>query len=120
MAARQTLNFIYSIQFNSFPFFMFFINFFLYVTWFIVLQLYFSLQVSVHLACYRRCKDPISSWYCEPCEKLRLNSSDPTSLLEEKAKPSFVPQCGLCGTTGGAFRMSTLGQWVHAFCAEVI
>jgi len=27
-------------------------------------------------------------------------------------------QCGLCHGTSGAFRRTTKGQWVHAFCAE--
>lgn len=31
----------------------------------------------------------------------------------------FVAECGLCGGTAGAFRKSTDGQWIHAFCAEV-
>lgn len=34
-------------------------------------------------------------------------------------KPCFASECGLCGGSAGAFRKSTDGQWVHAFCAEV-
>lgn len=34
-------------------------------------------------------------------------------------KPYFLAECGLCGGTAGAFRKSTDGQWIHAFCAEV-
>jgi hypothetical protein len=29
-------------------------------------------------------------------------------------------QCGLCHGTSGAFRRTVKGQWVHAFCAEVM
>ncbi|CAH1436840.1 unnamed protein product [Lactuca virosa] len=33
-------------------------------------------------------------------------------------KASRVAKCCLCGGNTGAFRKSTNGQWVHAFCAE--
>jgi hypothetical protein len=31
-----------------------------------------------------------------------------------------LAQCGLCHGTSGAFRKTLKGQWVHAFCAEVL
>lgn len=34
-------------------------------------------------------------------------------------KFSSAAECALCGGTTGAFRKSTSGQWIHAFCAEV-
>ncbi|XP_078432751.1 uncharacterized protein LOC144704267 isoform X2 [Wolffia australiana] len=59
-------------------------------------------KVPVHLDCYRRPKNPISSWSCEACEE------------------SSVAQCGLCGVRAGAFRKASCGRWVHNICAEWI
>lgn len=63
-------------------------------------------QVSVHLDCYRS-KVSTGPWLCELCDDL-LTSRLPGVIV-----------CGLCGDRNGAFRKSTNGQWVHAFCAEV-
>lgn len=63
-------------------------------------------QVAVHLDCYRS-KVSTGPWFCELCDDL-LTSRLPGVLV-----------CGLCGDRNGAFRKSTNGQWVHAFCAEV-
>ncbi|OVA04768.1 zinc finger protein [Macleaya cordata] len=74
-------------------------------------------KVAVHLGCYRSVKDPSGPWYCELCEEL-LASRSPRVPVVTREKPCFVAQCSLCGGTTGAFRWSTDGQWVHAFCAE--
>ncbi|RWR84172.1 zinc finger protein [Cinnamomum micranthum f. kanehirae] len=62
-------------------------------------------KVSVHLGCYNSHTDSVGPWYCELCQELGQDRSS-------------VAECGLCGGTTGAFRKSTDGQWVHAFCAE--
>lgn len=66
-----------------------------------------SCKVAVHLDCYRS-KVSTGPWFCELCDDL-LTSRLPGVLV-----------CGLCGDRNGAFRKSTNGQWVHAFCAEWI
>jgi len=76
----------------------------------------FLLQVSVHLDCYRSVKETTGPWYCELCEDLSSRSSG-ASAINFWEKP--VAECALCGGTTGAFRKSSNGQWVHAFCAEV-
>ncbi|KAF5203305.1 Phd finger family protein [Thalictrum thalictroides] len=75
-------------------------------------------KVAVHFGCYRGAKDHTGPWYCELCEEL-LPFRSPRSLpMHLREKSTFSAQCGLCGGTNGAFRKSTDGQWVHAFCAE--
>ncbi|MFS7938661.1 putative chromatin regulator PHD family [Helianthus anomalus] len=69
-----------------------------------------SCKVAVHIDCYRSVKDSTGPWFCELCEDLVSSRS--------RGTPSRVGECGLCGGTTGAFRKSTDGQWVHAFCAE--
>ncbi|KAK3030295.1 hypothetical protein RJ639_038388 [Escallonia herrerae] len=69
-------------------------------------------KVAVHLDCYWSAKDSTGPWCCELCDEL---ASSRNSGWE---KPYFVAECGFCGGTTGAFRKSTDGQWVHAFCAE--
>ncbi|PSS00393.1 Protein Jade-1 like [Actinidia chinensis var. chinensis] len=72
--------------------------------------------VGVHLDCYRSVKDSTGPWYCELCEEfLSCRSSVAVNSWE---KPYFAAECGLCGGNAGAFRKSTDGQWIHAFCAE--
>ncbi|XP_038715589.1 uncharacterized protein LOC120009189 isoform X2 [Tripterygium wilfordii] len=77
-------------------------------------------KVAVHLDCYRSLKESKGPWFCELCESLLPSRcpGDPTVNFLEK--PYFVAECGLCGGTTGAFRKSSDGQWVHAFCAEWI
>uniref|UniRef100_A0A0R0JF95 PHD-type domain-containing protein n=1 Tax=Glycine max TaxID=3847 RepID=A0A0R0JF95_SOYBN len=72
-------------------------------------------KVSVHLDCYRSVKETTGPWYCELCEDLSSRSSG-ASAINFWEKP--VAECALCGGTTGAFRKSSNGQWVHAFCAE--
>lgn len=76
-----------------------------------------SCKVAVHLDCYRSVKESTGPWCCELCEDLSSRSSGatPHNFWE---KPYFVAECGLCGGTAGAFRKSSNGEWVHAFCAE--
>ncbi|XP_042482293.1 uncharacterized protein LOC122062708 isoform X2 [Macadamia integrifolia] len=74
-------------------------------------------KVAVHLGCYRNVKDPVGPWYCELCEEL-LPRSPGAIHPNSREKPCFIVQCGLCAGSTGAFRKSTDGQWVHAFCAE--
>ncbi|KAJ7959086.1 putative Phd finger protein [Quillaja saponaria] len=75
-----------------------------------------SCKVAVHLDCYRSVKESTGPWYCELCEDL-LGSSGALAVNFWE-KPYFVAECGLCCGTTGAFRKSSDGQWVHAFCAE--
>ncbi|XP_020089740.1 uncharacterized protein LOC109711216 isoform X3 [Ananas comosus] len=75
-----------------------------------------SCKVAVHLDCYRCLKNPIGPWKCELCEDMSLRSTSNES--DGRDRVSFVAQCRLCGGVSGAFRKTTAGQWVHAFCTE--
>ncbi|XP_059631881.1 uncharacterized protein LOC132274584 [Cornus florida] len=75
-------------------------------------------KVAVHLDCYRSARDSTGPWYCELCEDLLPSRWAGTPAVNSWEKPYFVAECGLCGGTAGAFRKSTDGQWIHAFCAE--
>lgn len=79
-----------------------------------------SCKVAVHLDCYRSVRNSTGPWYCELCDELLSSggSGAQGSHLLEKERPCFVAECGLCGSTAGAFRKSSDGLWVHAFCAE--
>ncbi|XP_042502935.1 uncharacterized protein LOC122080113 [Macadamia integrifolia] len=77
-------------------------------------------KVPVHLGCYRNVKDPVGPWYCEVCEEILASRSPGAAPPNSWEKISFIVQCGLCDGSAGAFRKSTDGQWVHAFCAEWI
>ncbi|KAA8538560.1 hypothetical protein F0562_028246 [Nyssa sinensis] len=77
-----------------------------------------SCKVAVHLDCYRSVKDSTGPWYCELCEDLLSSRCSGAPAVNTWEKPYFVAECGLCGGTAGAFRKSTDGQWIHAFCAE--
>ncbi|XP_004515667.1 uncharacterized protein [Cicer arietinum] len=74
-------------------------------------------KVAVHSVCYRSVKETTGPWYCELCEDL-LSRSCGASAINSWEKPYVVAECALCGGTTGAFRKSSNGQWVHAFCAE--
>ncbi|XP_015934618.1 uncharacterized protein LOC107460745 [Arachis duranensis] len=74
-------------------------------------------KVAVHLDCYRSVKETTGPWYCELCEDA-TSKSCATSAINFWEKPYFVAECALCGGTTGAFRKSSDGQWIHAFCAE--
>ncbi|KAI3686861.1 hypothetical protein L1987_80550 [Smallanthus sonchifolius] len=69
-----------------------------------------SCKVAVHIDCYRSVRDSTGPWFCELCEDLLSSRS--------RGVPHHLGECSLCGATTGAFRKSTDGQWVHAFCAE--
>ncbi|XP_062025987.1 uncharacterized protein LOC133742336 [Rosa rugosa] len=69
-----------------------------------------SCKVAVHLDCYRSARESTGPWYCELCE------DKATANVWEKEH--LTAECGLCGGKTGAFRKSSDGQWVHAFCAE--
>lgn len=77
-----------------------------------------SCKVSVHIDCYSSVKEFTGPWFCELCEDLRSSRSRGIPPLSYLENPSLVAECSLCGCTAGAFRKSTNGQWVHAFCAE--
>ncbi|KAK7353135.1 hypothetical protein VNO80_18575 [Phaseolus coccineus] len=74
-------------------------------------------KVSVHLDCYRSVKETTGPWYCELCEEMSSRSSG-ASAINFWEKPYIGVECALCGGTTGAFRKSSDGQWIHAFCAE--
>ncbi|XP_058754200.1 uncharacterized protein LOC131627372 isoform X2 [Vicia villosa] len=73
-------------------------------------------KVVVHSVCYRSVKETTGPWFCELCED--LSKSTGASAINSWEKPYFIAECALCGGTTGAFRKSSDGQWVHAFCAE--
>ncbi|XVF39427.1 hypothetical protein PTKIN_Ptkin01aG0033700 [Pterospermum kingtungense] len=77
-------------------------------------------KVAVHLDCYRNVRESTGPWCCELCEELFSSRSSGAPSLNFLDKPYPAAECGLCGGTTGAFRKSMDGQWVHAFCAEVI
>ncbi|KAK1361629.1 Histone-lysine n-methyltransferase atx1 [Heracleum sosnowskyi] len=79
-----------------------------------------SCKVAVHLDCYRSVKDSAGPWNCELCEELSSSRSFGAASVNSWEKPYSLAECGLCGGTAGAFRKSTDGQWIHAFCAEWI
>ena len=70
----------------------------------------------MHSVCYRSVKETTGPWFCELCEDLSKSSG--ASAINSWEKPYFIVECALCGGTTGAFRKSSDGQWVHAFCAE--
>ncbi|CAN6587484.1 unnamed protein product [Malus baccata var. baccata] len=78
-----------------------------------------SCKVAIHLDCYRRTRESTGPWYCELCEEMSSTriAGAPVNFWE---KDHFVAECGLCGGKTGAFRKSSDGKWVHAFCAEWI
>ncbi|XP_011011925.1 PREDICTED: uncharacterized protein LOC105116326 isoform X2 [Populus euphratica] len=73
-------------------------------------------KVEVHLDCYRCAKESNGPWHCELCEELLSSrcSGAPVNFWDR----ANSAECGLCGGITGAFRKSTDGRWVHAFCAE--
>ncbi|KAL3592380.1 hypothetical protein D5086_011020 [Populus alba] len=73
-------------------------------------------KVEVHLDCYRCAKESNGPWHCELCEEL-LSSRCPGAPVNFWDRANSA-ECGLCGGITGAFRKSTDGRWVHAFCAE--
>ncbi|KAK1378334.1 hypothetical protein POM88_025078 [Heracleum sosnowskyi] len=75
-------------------------------------------EIAVHLDCYRSVKDSGGPWCCELCEDLSSSRSFAAMAVNSWEKPYFLAECGLCGGTGGAFRKTTDGQCIHAFCAE--
>ncbi|XP_061350490.1 uncharacterized protein LOC133295665 isoform X2 [Gastrolobium bilobum] len=74
-------------------------------------------KVAVHLDCYHSVKETMGPWYCELCEDLSSRSCG-ASAINFWEKPYLAAECALCGGTTGAFRKTSDGQWVHAFCAE--
>ncbi|KAK6938468.1 hypothetical protein RJ641_031976 [Dillenia turbinata] len=76
------------------------------------------LLVSVHLDCYSSTKESAGPWYCELCEELLSSKSSIALAGNSREKPYFPTECCVCGGNMGAFRKSTEGQWIHAFCAE--
>ncbi|KAK6939812.1 hypothetical protein RJ641_029343 [Dillenia turbinata] len=75
-------------------------------------------KASVHLDCYRGAKESAGPWYCELCEELLSSKSSIALAGNLREKPYFATECCVCGGNTGAFRKSTEGQWVHAYCAE--
>nr|CAB3448003.1 unnamed protein product [Digitaria exilis] len=77
-------------------------------------------QAAVHIDCYRNLENSIGPWKCELCEDQDISLE--TSITSDKSdcngnKLPFA-RCSMCHGTSGAFRKTTGGQWVHAFCAE--
>ncbi|XVE60397.1 hypothetical protein DITRI_Ditri05aG0125400 [Diplodiscus trichospermus] len=77
-------------------------------------------KVAVHLNCYCNVKESTGPWCCELCEELFSSRSSGAPFINFLEKPYLAAECGLCGGATGAFRKSVDGQWVHAFCAEVV
>ncbi|XP_019455602.1 PREDICTED: uncharacterized protein LOC109356638 isoform X3 [Lupinus angustifolius] len=78
-----------------------------------------SCKVAVHLDCYGSVKETTGPWYCELCGDLSSRNSG-ASATNSMEKPYLIAECALCGGSSGAFRKSSDGQWIHAFCAEWI
>ena len=77
-------------------------------------------QAAVHLDCYQSLKYPTGPWKCERCQEMPLDSVLSGNQSDCNGVKACLVQCGLCHGTSGAFRRATKGQWVHAFCAEVM
>ncbi|KAK4803240.1 hypothetical protein SAY86_001443 [Trapa natans] len=74
-----------------------------------------SCKVAVHLDCYRNVRESTGPWHCELCEQLKCSGVLDAEFWD---KFSSAAECAICGGTTGAFRKTTSGQWIHAFCAE--
>ena len=76
----------------------------------------------MHIDCYRSVENSIGPWKCELCEDqdISLETSIASDKLDCNGKKLPFARCGMCHGTLGAFRKTADGQWVHAFCAEVI
>ena len=79
-------------------------------------------QAAVHIDCYRSVENSIGPWKCELCEDqdISLETSTASDKSDCNGKKLPFARCVMCHGTSGAFRKTTDGQWVHAFCAEVI
>ena len=79
-------------------------------------------QAAVHIDCYRSVENSIGPWKCELCEDqdISLETSTASDKSDCNGKKLPFARCGMCHGTLGAFRKTADGQWVHAFCAEVI
>ncbi|CAG2119228.1 unnamed protein product, partial [Medioppia subpectinata] len=74
-----------------------------------------SCGISVHEGCYGICSDDTESvhsntssastepWFCDPCRACVSN-----------------PYCELCPNSGGIFKATDVGRWVHMVCALYI
>ncbi|CAG2166972.1 unnamed protein product [Oppiella nova] len=74
-----------------------------------------SCGISVHEGCYGICSDDAESvhsntssastepWFCDPCRACVYN-----------------PYCELCPNSGGIFKATDVGRWVHMVCALYI
>uniref|UniRef100_A0ACD5ZQC0 Uncharacterized protein n=1 Tax=Avena sativa TaxID=4498 RepID=A0ACD5ZQC0_AVESA len=77
-----------------------------------------SCKAAVHLDCYQSGMNPTGPWKCERCQEMLSDAFISASPSDCSGAISHLVQCGLCHGTLGAFRKTTKGQWVHAFCAE--
>ncbi|KAE9595938.1 putative chromatin regulator PHD family [Lupinus albus] len=78
-----------------------------------------SCKVAVHLDCYGSVKETTGPWYCDLCGDLSSRNSG-ASAINSVEKPYLIAECALCCGSYGAFKKSSDGQWIHAFCAEWI
>jgi hypothetical protein len=63
--------------------------------------------------------NPTGPWKCERCQEMLSDTVISANASDCSGAISWLVHCGLCHGTLGAFRKTTKGQWVHAFCAEV-
>ncbi|XP_078157478.1 PHD finger family protein isoform X2 [Carex rostrata] len=75
-------------------------------------------KVNVHLDCYHSLKNPRGPWRCEVCEESPPKKTSPSTNNQLGDSGRLIVRCALCGNSSGAFRKTTDGLWVHAFCAE--
>ncbi|KAJ3695924.1 hypothetical protein LUZ60_001301 [Juncus effusus] len=75
-------------------------------------------KTMVHLDCYRSVWNPAGPWKCELCEEMSESLTGTSSSELGEKKVGFGVKCALCGNSCGAFRKTSEGLWVHAFCAE--
>ncbi|XP_071680738.1 uncharacterized protein [Lolium perenne] len=77
-----------------------------------------SCKAAVHLDCYQSRMNPTGPWKCERCQEMLSDTVISANASDCSGAISWLVHCGLCHGTLGAFRKTTKGQWVHAFCAE--
>ncbi|KAK3155392.1 hypothetical protein QOZ80_2BG0202710 [Eleusine coracana subsp. coracana] len=75
-------------------------------------------KAAVHIDCYKNLDNSVGPWTCEFCEDVSSEAGTITDQSDCNGMKLPFAQCSMCHGTSGAFRKTTDGQWVHAFCAE--
>ncbi|TVU01726.1 hypothetical protein EJB05_52812, partial [Eragrostis curvula] len=75
-------------------------------------------DAAVHIDCYKNLDNSAGPWTCEFCEEISPEVATTSDQSDCNGRKLPVARCGMCHGTSGAFRKTSDGQWVHAFCAE--